>query len=190
MRRALLAAVLASADARAAAVEVGAAGHAYNPTWSPNGRWLAFELDPYEGSVDLYVVAVDGTRTTAAPRRIALPGSTSAFSTQASVATSPMWRPGGQLLFEGSNAGGAMRLYYWAPDRPQAMELLSATKAAGDLSWPAISSDGKKLAFVSDATGNGDVYVWTQAANEVALLVASDFWAASSFPISIWHASS
>ena len=175
MRSVVLAAVLAGTDARAATVEVGAAGHAYNPTWSPDGRWLAFELDPYEGSVDLYVVAVDGTRTTATPRRIALPGSTSAFSTQASIAASPLWHPGGQLLFEGSNAGGAMRLYYWAPDRPQAMELLSAAKAAGDLSWPAISADGKKLAFVSDATGSGDLYVWNQAANEVALLVSSTF---------------
>jgi Tol biopolymer transport system component len=171
----LFAAVLAGLDARAETVEVPAAGHAYNPTWSLDGKWLAFELDPYEGSVDLYVVSVDGTRTTAASRRVALPGSTSAFSTQASIAASPLWLPGGKLLFEGSNAGGAMRLYFWTPDRPQAMELLPATKAAGDLSWPAISSDGKKLAFVSDATGNGDLYVWTQAANDVALLVASTF---------------
>jgi Tol biopolymer transport system component len=171
----LLAAILASSDARATTVEVGAAGHAYNPTWSPDGKWLAFELDPYEGSVDLYVVAVDGTRTTAAPRRVALPGSTSAFSTQTSIAASPIWHPGGHLLFEGSNAGGAMRLYYWAPNRPQAVELLGAAKAAGDLSWPAVSSDGARVAFVSDATGNGDLYVWTQAANAVALVVASTF---------------
>ena len=174
MRLFLLAAILAGSDARATTVEAGAAGHAYNPTWSPDGKWLAFELDPYEGSVDLYVVAVDGTRATGAPRRIALPGATSAFSTQSSVAASPIWHPGGHLVFEGSNAGGAMRLYYWAPNR-QAVELLGASKAAGDLSWPAVSSDGKKMAFVSDATGNGDLYVWTQAANEVALRVASTF---------------
>jgi Tol biopolymer transport system component len=175
VRGALLAAILAGSDARATTVDAGAPGHAYNPTWSPDGKRLAFELDPYEGSVDLYVVAVDGTQATGAPRRIGLPGSTSAFSTQASVAASPAWHPGGQLLFEGSNAGGAMRLYYWAPDRPQAVELLSVSKAAGDLSWPAVSSDGKKVAFVSDVTGNGDLYLWTQATNEIAIVVASTF---------------
>ncbi len=175
MRISLLAAIVAVSDARAAPIDAGAAGHSYNPTWSPDGKWIAFELDPYEGSVDLYVVSVDGTRATAAPKRIGLPGSTSAFSTQASIAASPSWHPGGQLVFEGSNAGGTMRLYYWASDRAQAVELLSTAKVAGDLSWPTVSADGKKVALVSDATGNGDLYVWTQAANQVTALVSSTF---------------
>jgi Tol biopolymer transport system component len=170
-----LVAILALSDARATAIEVGAPGHTYNPTWSIDGKWIAFELDPYEGSVDLYVVPVDGTRATAEPKKISLPGSNSAFSTQSSIAASPSWHPGGQLVFEGSNAGGTMRLYYWAADRPQAVELLSAAKVAGDLSWPTVSADGKKVAFVSDATGNGDLYVWTQATNQVTALINSTF---------------
>jgi Tol biopolymer transport system component len=68
-----------------------------------------------------------------------------------------------------------MRLYYWAPGRPAAVELLSAAQVAGDLSWPAVSSDGKHVAFVSDATGNGDVYVWNQQSNVVDSLMNSAF---------------
>jgi Tol biopolymer transport system component len=176
VRIAFLGALLAAARAvHAAPIEVGAPGHAYNPTWSPDGRWLALELDPFEGSIDLYVVGVDGTRATAAPRRVALPGSSSAFSTQASIAASPSWHPSGMLVFEGSNAGGTMRLYAWSPARPQATELLPVTKIAGDLSWPSVSADGTKVVFVSDATGNGDLYLWSQATNEVRALVGSTF---------------
>src|SRR5205085_515365 len=79
-----------------AQVDISQVGHAYNPAWSMDGKWLAFELNQYEGSVDLYVVQVDGTRATTSPMKVALPGSTSAFSTQASVAASPSWHPGGQ----------------------------------------------------------------------------------------------
>jgi Tol biopolymer transport system component len=43
-------------------------GHAYTPVWSADGKWLAFEVNRYDGgSIDLYVAAVaqNGTAKTA-----------------------------------------------------------------------------------------------------------------------------
>lgn len=172
----LLTALLMSTSLGSAApIHLGRNGHVYNPSWSPDGKWLAFEVNQYEGSVDLFVVQLQGTSPAAPPHQVVLPGAGSAFAAGNSVSASPNWHPQGQLIFEGSNSGSAMRLYYWAPGRTSAVELLSSSEVQGDLSWPAVSADGKQVAFVSDATGSGDVYVWNQATNEVSSLMNSAF---------------
>jgi Tol biopolymer transport system component len=161
----------------ASAVEVSVAetGHAYNPTWSPNGDYLAFELNEYEGAVSLYVVKIQNGNPMGMPVRLDVAGSGSGgFGGGSSIAVGPVWHPEGMLLFEGSNAGGTNRLYFWSPGGQKSSELFPTSQIGGDLSWPAVAPDGQKIAFVSDATGNGDIYVWSRSNGQVQQMVTSN----------------
>ena len=168
-------AIALSLYASAADVSVAQKGHAFNPHWSPDGQWIAFELNEYEGRVDLYVVKMLNGNPVGSPQKVVLPGASSAFAAGGSVAAAPTWHPKGQLIFEGSNPGGSNRLYFWAPGGQSAAELLNAGQISGDLTWPTVSPDGKTVAFVSDATGSGDIYLWDRSSNAVQLAMTSPF---------------
>lgn len=167
--------VLALGHAEAAEVSVPADGHAFNPAWSQDGKWLAFELNQYEGSVDLYVVQVQNGQPVGTPRKVDVPGATSSFAAGGAMAAGAVWHPQGNLVFEGNSSGSPSRLYFWAPGGQRAAQLLTTSQVGGDLSWPAISRDGKTMVFVSDATGLGDIYTWEQATNAVKATAQSPF---------------
>jgi len=165
--------------AQAAQVSLGAEGHAYNPHWSANGDYIAFELNRYGDAVDLYVVRVS-KGVPQVPSKVAIPGVSSNFSGRGTVVAAPVWHPEGTVIFEGSNAGGTQRLYYWAPGGQTAAELLSSSQISGDLTFPSLSPDAKTLAFVSDSAGSGDIFLWDQNSNKVSSTFTSAF--AEAFP--------
>ncbi len=171
----LPAALLLAGVANAGEISAPGKGHAVNPTWSADGKHLAFEMNAFEGSIEMYVVKVEGGNALGSPQKVTVPGGSSSFSSGGSVVAAPAWHPDGPLIFEGSNAGGTTRLYFWQPGGGAAAELLSTGQVGGDLSWPNISEDGTTLAFVSDATGKGDVYLWDRPSNAVKMTVASEF---------------
>jgi len=152
-----------------------AAGHAFNPTWSPDGRWLAFEINDYEGINDLYVVEMMSGTAKASPSKAQLPGARSSFSSGGTVAGAAVWHPQGALIFEGSNTGGTTRLFLLSPGTQGASELITGTQIKGDLSWPAISPDGRRVVFVSDVSGAGDIHVWDRGTNTVTRMLTSPF---------------
>lgn len=164
-----------SATLHAAEVNVADKGHAFNPAWSPDGQWIAFELNRYQGSVDLYVVKIMNGNPVGAPQKVALPGASSQFASGGSVATAPTWLPQGMVIFEGSATGKDSRLFFWKPGGQGAGELLSTAQVNGDLSWPTVSPDGKVVTFVSDVTGSGDLYGWDRGTNKVSMLFTSPY---------------
>lgn len=164
-----------SSTLHAAEVSVADKGHALNPTWSPDGQYVAFELNQYEGNASLYVVKMVNGNAMGAPQKVSLPGSSSSFSTGGSVAAAPTWLPQGMVIFEGSTAGGSGRLFFWKPGGGGAAELLSTSQVNGTLSWPSVSPDGKLITFVSSVTGTGDLYTWDRAANKVSMVFSSPF---------------
>jgi Tol biopolymer transport system component len=159
-------------SAHAAEVTWVGGGHAGNPQWSPDGSWLAFEVNNNADKVDFYVVKV-ANGNPSAPQKIVIPGGSSSFSAGGSYAANPNWHPRGPVLFEAANPGGLTRLYYLNPGGSSPAEYLSVAQAPGNLSWPTISPDGTTLAFTSSATGQGDVYLFSQASNKVAVTVQS-----------------
>ena len=105
--------------------------------------------------------------------KFTVPGGGSSFSSSGQVAINPTWHPDGLAIFEASNQGGQFRLYYATPGGSAAAEMLNAAKAPGDLTFPSVSPDGMKLAFVSDQTGNGDIRVWDRSTDRSAQITKS-----------------
>lgn len=171
----LLMLALAAGTAQAAEVSVAAKGHAMNPQFSRDGSHVAFEVNDMGGQVTLFVSKLSGGNPVGTPTKVSLPGSSSSFGGGGSVAAAPAWHPDGPLIFEGSNAGGTMRLYFWQPGGAAASELLSSSQIPGDLSWPSIANNGVSVAFVSDSTGAGDIYVWGRDSNSIEKVSASPF---------------
>ena len=65
----LLGTILTANVGIAAEVSSSAAGHVFNPTWSQDGRWVAFEVNDYEGTNDLYVVEMMSGQQRGAPSK-------------------------------------------------------------------------------------------------------------------------
>ena len=158
----------------AAEVSVTEKGHASNPTWSADGTQLAFEINDYSGNISLFSAKIQNGNPVGSPARAKLAGAQSSFGGSGSVAANASWLNDG-MMFEGSTAGGTMRLYFWTPGGSMAGEFLKSAQIGGDLTWPAATPDGAALAFVSDATGKGDIYVWDANTNEVTQVMTSPF---------------
>jgi TolB protein len=154
-------------SANAAEVSTKDTGHVQNPVWSPDGQWLAFEINNMSNSVELWLAKVNGA-VAASPTQLNIPGATSSFG-GGGYAAGPIWasNPSLMLIFEGANAGGTMRLYYANPGAGAPNELITASQMTGNLHGPAMSNDGQRFAFVSDVTGNGDIYVWELSDNSM-----------------------
>ncbi len=147
--------------AEAAEVSTSDNGHVQNAQFSKDGKWLAFEMNNLSNKVDLWLTRVNGG-IPSQPRQLKIPGTSSAFGVGGSFAGSPVWTqaPSTMIVFEGSNPGGTMRLYYASPESGAPNEFISVGQVKGNLSSPAISNAGQHVAFISDATGRGDVYMW------------------------------
>jgi Tol biopolymer transport system component len=168
-------ALVAALPSHGAEISVAAKGHASNPVWSTDGSMLAFELNDYSGNIALFVSKMNNGNPVGTPSKGDLPGASSQFGGSGTIAANPSWHPEGPLMFEGSSAGGTMRIYFWQPGAGMPAELLNSGQISGDLTWPAVSPDGSKLVFVSDATGKGDLYLWDRASNSVSQSMSSPF---------------
>ena len=115
------------------------------PSWSPDGRKIAFRSDR-SGNFDIWVMDADG-------------GQQQQLTTHESGDFSPCWSPDGQrIAFASEKIGNIGNRDIWVMDADGGnMRQITAHNALD--SAPSWSPDGKKIAFYSDRSGNRDIWV-------------------------------
>jgi TolB protein len=128
------------------------------PAWSPNGRYIAYEVE-YRGGIDLYLIEVEAA--------IQLNVNPRALTDSATDSRYPVWSPdGSRLAFVSWGAGNAEIFTV----RMDTMEFANLTQHPDWDFSPAWSPDGTQIAFYSDRTQMRELYLMDADGGSVRLL--------------------
>ena len=120
------------------------------PTFSPDGGRLAYAAQDVAGTWQIYIVPTDGS---AEPKAHA-------------VGQGPVWSPSGLLAWTGCETSGDCGIFVDNPDDDQPPTRLTASINDIGLNW---SPDGGMLAYMSNGTGNWDIYLLSITGDIVVL---------------------
>lgn len=130
----------------AIALTAGPAYH-FEPAWSPDGKRIALSFDAGDGNLDIGVVSADG-------------GAVTRVTTDRAVDVEPTWTGDGSGLYFVSARGRAFHIF--RHDFARHADTL-ITPEAGSQIQPALSPDGKQLAYVATVAGRlGTGGIWVR----------------------------
>jgi serine/threonine-protein kinase len=132
---------------------VTSAGSNQRPTWSPDGRRLAFVSTSRDGLSDVWVVPADGSE----PAGAIAPGKDVAQQTATFWTADGAWIVVDGAPDDGSAVGGADDIFALPASGNGPLRRVIATTASEQTGE--VSPDGRWIAYVSDDAGDFQVYV-------------------------------
>jgi Tol biopolymer transport system component len=165
----------------------------FSPTWSPDGRRIAYRVNPRRGDTgDIWIMRSDGTRKRNLTRTPRVADWSPAFSPDGTriayfsamdvwimrsdgtkkrnvtrngaLNEYPTWSPDGKSLAFNSHRDGQFEVYRATAIGSRQRNL---TRYPAHDKWPAWSPDGRHIAFASDREGNDDVFVMRADGSDV-----------------------
>lgn len=138
----------------------------FHPTWSPDGRHLAFSAKPDDGEADIWVFDVEEALQD--PIGVVLVRLTDNEAED----ENPAWSPDGtQILFE-SRRDGNREIYVMAADGQDPRRLTDNPARDSDPAW---SPDGSQIVFSSWRDGNPQIYVMASDGSQLRRVTENAF---------------
>lgn len=148
-----------------------------SPSWASDGVRIVFVTD-YTGSENLWTMTSDGKNVSAL---ITTPENTQI------VSRDPAWSPDGLTIVFASdlNSPGATEIFSMklATQEGEQPVITQLTDDNGSSYSPAWSPDGKWITFVSDRSGDPDIYIMDPQGNNTRLLTVDDGGAEDRHPV-------
>ena len=129
------------------------------PSWSPDGRRVAFESTRDYGDHKIYVMNADGS------------GVTRLTHDKYGFDVNPSWSPDGRRIVFNSNRDWDDEIYVMNADGSGQTKLTDNDVEDWGPSW---SPDGRRIAFVSDRDGDLEIYVMNADGSGVTQLTDND----------------
>ena len=112
------------------------------PSWSSDGRRIAFASNSGDGNGDIYVMNADGTGVTR-------------LTNNSAGDWSPSWSPDGRRIAFNSIRSGNLEIYAMNADGTGVTRLTNNSAFDWNPSW---SPDGRRIAFNSNRSGSYEIY--------------------------------